>query len=300
MNKILYTFLALAVLISCEDTIDIDLRDAPSALVIDAFVNDLDQPQIIRITSSQPYFEQGRPQGVEEATVSITDSEGNTFIFGESATAGEYVWDPDTAAIAFGEIGNTYQLNVNVAGEQYIAISAMNRVPVIDSIVFDFKESNPFREEGFYAEFVARDFEGEGDAYWIKAFKNGKFLNNPFELTVAFDAGFSQGGNIDGQVFIQPIQEAVNEISEEIDEIIPYVDGDSLNVEIHSLTTEAFFFFTEVQLQTQRDGGFDEIFTEPLENVVTNIQKVNPDNEEVVQGFFSVSAVQSNGRKLIE
>ena len=230
----------------------------------------------------------------------VTDSDGNVFIFGESAVAGEYVWDPDTAAIPFGKIGNSYQLEINVNGEQYVAASMMNRVPPIDSIKFEFREENPFREEGFYGEFVARDFEGEGDAYWIKSFKNGRFLNNPFELTVAFDAGFSQGGNIDGQVFIQPIQDAVNELSEELDEILPYEIGDSLYVEIHSITPETFFFFTEVQVQIQRDGGFDEIFAEPLENVASNIQKLNPDNPEVVQGFFSVSAVSNRGRRLEE
>lgn len=300
MKKLLYTLLTATALISCEETIDINLRDAPSVMVVDAFVTDLPQVQVVKLISSQPYFEEGLPQGITGAEVSITDSEGNVFIFAESDIAGDYLWDPDTAAVPFGGIGNTYQLDITVNGLSYTASSAMNRVPDIDSIKFDFKESNPFREEGFYGEFLARDFEGEGDAYWIKSFKNGKFLNNPFELTVAFDAGFSQGGSIDGQVFIQPIQDSVNELSEELDEILPYEIGDSLYVEIHSLTPEAFFFFTEVQLQTQRDGGFDEIFAEPLENVVSNIIATDPNNEEIVQGFFSVSAVSGRGRRLVE
>ena len=62
MKKALYILIASVVLLSCEDTIDINLRDAPSALVVDAFINDLPQVQTINLLSSQPYFEEGRPQ----------------------------------------------------------------------------------------------------------------------------------------------------------------------------------------------------------------------------------------------
>ena len=50
--------------------------------------------------------------------------------------------------------------------------------------------------------------------------------------------------------------------------------------------------------QTDRPGGFAELFATPLSNVVTNIIPSN-ENEEVV-GFFNVSAVSGNGKKLVE
>jgi hypothetical protein len=189
-------------------------------------------------------------------------------------------------------------------GRRYRATSMMNRVPEVDSVVFTFNEDDtPFQESGYYGEFVATDFVGPGDAYWIKSYKNDTLLNRPFELNLAVDAGFNLGGNIDGVVFIQPIQDAVNPLNDDLDQILPYVPGDSLYVEIHSITIEAWEFLTQVAIQTQRDGGFDEIFAEPLENVSTNIQQVSgPVEQEGINivGFFSVSSVKGNGKRLVE
>ncbi|MEQ8242794.1 DUF4249 family protein, partial [Fulvivirga sp.] len=197
--------------------------------------------------------------------------------------------------------GTTYDLEVRLNGITYHAASSLNRVPEVDSIKFTFKEEQSvFQPEGYYAEFVATDFKGSGDTYWIKAFKNGSLLNNPFDLNIAYDAGFNAGGNIDGFVFIQPIQDGVTPLNDELDAIDPYVLGDSLYVEIHSITNEAFYFLQEVQIQTQRDGGFDEVFAEPFQNVGTNITAQSTNGEAKVVGFFNVSSVSGRGMKLVE
>ena len=78
----------------------------------------------------------------------------------------------------------------------------------------------------------------------------------------------------------------------------PFLPGDSIYVELHSITNEAFFFLSEVQFQTDRPGGFAELFATPLSNVVTNIIP-SDENAEVV-GFFNVSAVSGNGKRLVE
>ena len=63
-------------------------------------------------------------------------------------------------------------------------------MPDIDSIVFSFKEESVC-PEGYYAQFYADDIAVPGDIYWIKAYKNGSFLNKPNEINLAFDAGFA-------------------------------------------------------------------------------------------------------------
>jgi len=40
------------------------------------------------------------------------------------------------------------------------------------------------------------------------------------------------------------------------------------------------------------------LFTSPLENLNGNIENINADSEEIAVGFFSVSAVEGNGKRL--
>lgn len=283
-------------ILSCEEEVELTLEDAPAVLVFDAWVNDKPEDQVIHLSLSQPYFEDGLPQGVSGATIELTDDLGNAYSFTESST-GTYIWDYEGTPI--GTVGREFTMSVEIDGNEYTAQSRMNRVPEVDSVVFTYREDDDaFREKGYYGEFYATDIVGPGDAYWIRSYKNGIPLLRPFEINIAVDAGFSTGGNIDGVVFIQPIQDAVNPLNDDLDKIIPYVPGDSLYVEIHSISLDAFDFLDQMAIQTQRDGGFDEIFAEPLENLPTNIQRTSDDADEIIVGFFSTSAVRTNGKKL--
>ena len=173
-------------------------------------------------------------------------------------------------------------------------------MPPVDSISFTFEEEDGPFPEGYFAEFWSRDLAGAGDTYWIKTFKNGVYQGKPDEINIAFDAGFSNGGSIDNLIFIPPIRFGVNSFEENEDGELqaPFLAGDSIYVELHSITNEAFYFLSEVAFQTNRPGGFAELFATPLSNVVTNIL---PSDEKVeVVGFFNVSAVAGNGKKLIE
>ncbi len=78
----------------------------------------------------------------------------------------------------------------------------------------------------------------------------------------------------------------------------PYADGDSLYVEIHSISDDAFDFLINVQVQTNRLGGLGELFVQPLVKVPTNIENVNAKSRKIAQGFFNVAAVEGKGNKL--
>lgn len=280
---------------ACEDQINPTLEEAPPIVVVDAWINNLDEPQTIRLTNSQSYFDNTTPPAISGATVSIEDSEGRIYNFLEQ-TDGSYQWAP--AMETFGAVGLDFTLTIMIGGTTYTANSSMNRVPVIDSVTFRFEEENFILPDSYFAEFWSRDPIGTGDTYWIKAYKNGQFLNNPDEINIAFDAGFSEGGNVDGLIFIPPIRDGINPFEEDEDDefLSPYEDGDFVEVEIHSITNDAFIFLNETSLQIDRPGGFAELFATPLSNVPTNI--VSSDPSERVAGFFSVSAVESNSSTL--
>lgn len=309
MKKQLYTFFRISVSMlvvsilfsSCEDEISPELEKADPILVIDAWLTDQPGNQVITITKTQPYFDNTLPPGVSGATVSIIDDLGNTFLFQEDAAVkGNYVWTPVSNEV-IGTIGQTYTLRVVHENETFVSSSRMGRVPVIDSLTFTFEEKTSILPEMYVAEFWAKDFTGPNDTYRIKTWKNGVLLNKPSELNLAYDAGFSAGGNFDGVIFATPIRQGVNPFDEdENDEFLsPYVPGDSIYVEIHSITLAAFNFLSEVAIQTDRPGGFSELFATPLSNVSTNIFNENP-NGKAVLGFFNVAAVSALGKKFEE
>lgn len=282
---------------SCEDVIDINTDPAPQLLVVDAWINNLDQPQIINLSLSQPYFDSANPAGVTGASVIVENSSGKTLVF-EEENNGNYVWTPGNGE-TIGEVGDGFTLSIEWNDVIYEASSQMNRVPEIDSLVQEYREPELGNPEGIFATFYARDFPGQGDAYWIKTYKNGQFLNKPIEMNLAYDAGFDSGSSIDGVVFIVPIRELINrfpdEEGEDDFEVPPYMPGDSIRVEIHSITEAAFNFLSIAK--EQMTNGDNTIFALPLANTKSNVRNVA--TGERALGFFNVAKVSSAG-KIIE
>jgi len=302
MNKsFLYTAITIAsslFILGCEDDIFPSLDQTDPQVVVDAWITNKPETQRIYLSTTLPYFEAEQPPVVTGATVSIIDNDGKVFGFIENEP-GIYEWIPNATDTVFGTIGNSYTLNIITDTLTISAVSTLNRVPIVDSVTFEFEEEDSFFPEGYYGEFFARDPIGPGDTYWIKSFKNGNYLNKPEELNIAFDAGFSEGGNIDGLIFIPPIRDAVNpfDLDEDDEIIVPYIPGDSLYVEIHSISNDAFFFLNELGIQTNRPGGFGEFFAVPLANLPSNIQS---NSERSVLGFFNVAAVSGLGARVEE
>jgi hypothetical protein len=285
--------LVLFALFSCEDTIYPGLGPTLSQYAIDAWVTDLPGEQKIFVAKSQPYFDATFPDLATGAEVYLIDDDGNRFDF--LAAEEGYVWG-DKDSDSFVQLGMTYQLNIHIDGHHFLASATLRPVPPVDSILFAFEEKSTFIEEDYYlAQFVATDLMGIGDTYWIKSWKNSQYLNKPTEINIAYDAGFSAGGNTDGVVFVQPIQDAINPFDEMPDNpnrfYPPYQRYDTVYVEIHSLNEAAFYFLNEVKLQTNRSGGFGALFAAPFSNVPSNIYNKDEVSKVYPVGAFNVSAV---------
>jgi hypothetical protein len=294
----LLTLLMGLFFLSCEQVINPTLQSAPPLLVVDAWVNNKLEKQVILLTQTQSYFDDAQPTGVSGAVVTVEDlNDGTIYSFIEnSIKKGSYEWIPGSTS--FGAIGHNYKLSVALNGETYEASSHMGRVPPIDSITFEKDVRNVSKEKTRYqGQFWAVDPPGVGDSYWIRAVKNDTLLNRPSELNVAFDAGFSAGGDADGVEFIQPIRRGITPDNSNVDgNPSPFWPGDSVYVEIHSITLAAFNYINEVKVQTDRPGGFSELFARPIANVSTNVSNSNPKGSAVM-GFFNVGAVSGRGKK---
>jgi len=283
--------------LSCEQVINPTLQPASPVLVVDAWVNNKPEKQVILLTQTQPYFDAAQPSGVSGAVVTVEDlNDGTLYSFIENATKkGSYEWTPGSGS--FGTIGHSYKLSITLNAEVFEASSRMGRVPPIDSITFEKDVRSTSKETRYQGEFWAKDPLGPGDTYWIRAIKNDTLLNKPSEINIAYDAGLSAGGDADGVEFLPPVRRGITpDNSGSSSNPSPYWPGDSVYVEISSITLAAFNYLNEVKVQTNRPGGFSELFARPLANVSTNINNINPKGSPVM-GFFNVGAVSSKAGK---
>ena len=105
---------------------------------------------------------------------------------------------------------------------------------------------------------------------------------------------FDGGSGVDGIIFIPPIRELTNRIDDDGLQI-PYDEGDTVLVEIHSISNAGFQF-----LETARDqinNGNNGIFSLPQANTRTN---VSSEGGLPVVGFFNVAGVSESSRVIGE
>lgn len=276
---------------SCEDVINVDLKQGEPQLAVDAFLNNMDGGQKIRLTITAPYLDNSPAKPATGAVVRVINQAGTIYNFVDANNSGNYTWTP-TGNEKIGIVGDIFTLNISYQNESYNAISEMKRVPLIDSLQIEFRDRDISGIKGYFAELYARDLVGTGDCYWIKGFKNGKLNDRPTAITTAYDATFDPNGGIDGFTFIRPIRrnafDFVDNTNRTGDERLPPLNkGDVISAEIHSINKNTYDFLRAVDEQLQNGG----LFARPPVNVPTNILNTNSNSKTKAVGFFNVSAV---------
>lgn len=280
--------LVLGSLSGCETVIDAKLDTGPTQLSVDAILTDQPGPQTIHLTQTAPYFNSGTPSAALSATVTVTDNVGKSYAFTDENNDGYYVWQPASTTDTLGHVGRTYQLTINLGGETYRASSAINRVPIVDSLVFAKTKINPLSKvEGYRAEFYTRDLPGAVDYYRIRYYRNGTLQARARDIIIVQDAAFRGSADTDGLLFIQPIRRSINPDS-------LYALNEEVKVEVQSLSLEAYNFWDALRTQITNGG----LFATPPANVPTNITNTNPSGRKPV-GFFITSAVRSRTARIV-
>ncbi|MGB3801714.1 MAG: DUF4249 domain-containing protein [Lewinella sp.] len=294
MIRSLAILLLALMLWRCEDPVVLETDFEEPQLVVDAWLTNRAEPQTIRLTESQDYYDNRLPTPVEEAQVIVCRTTPDTTCFaflhqGE----GNYTWEP-APGDSLGPVDTELVLGLEHDGLRYASQTSIRRVPAIDSIAVGLEEEQIGLEEGLYAQLYARDFVGVGDAYLIRTTINDTLLNRPRELSLVYDATFDAGSGTDGIVFIAPIRFSINKTDEDgaPEAMEP---GDRISVDLWSLSPEAFFFLSIARDQIQ--NGDNGIFQIPIANAPGNVFAI--DGEETVLGVFNVAAV-SQSTKVVE
>lgn len=286
-----YKFIALlfaaAAFASCEDVIDVEVPEGKTFTVVDAWLTDAPGKQDFRITQSVPYTSQAPAPVVNDAVVTLTDvTSGQVYPF--TFSNGKYSYDPG-AGVSIGVVNHVYKLRVELKESTFEATDTLKRVPVIDSISYEFKtkEEAASGEEGFYARWHGKDLAGATDWYWIRSYVNN--LENRVEDAFAIDGSY-EADIADGMTFIYPISEAITRFDR------PFLENEKVIVRLASVTKRSHAFLEMVESQLNNGGLFAKI----LENVPSNLSNVNTSSNAKVLGWFGASAVQFKERTMVK
>ena len=281
----LLAILAL-VFTACEDPIDVPSQFEAPQLAVDAWLTNTNQAQTITLSLTVDYFAGGQPPAVEDATVIVCNETSSTCYNFQHQGGGRYVWQPEGDQ-TFGSVGDQLALLIEVDGDTISAVTDIARTVRIDSIGLEFEEETLALDEGFYAQLYAFDPPGRGDTYWVRAYKNDTLLNRPQEQVIAFDATFDAGADIDGTYFIPPLRFGSSNPLDDDGAFIPYVPGDKIYIEVHSINEVGFGFLSIAIEQILNEG----IFASPVANTRGNI--FNTNTHEPVLGVFNIAQVAS-------
>ena len=97
----------------------LDSPSSPAYFVVESTLTNLPGPQSIKLSKSQPYFDNSNAPAVSAAQVRVSDDAGNTYVFTESTTPGTYTWTPKDPSEVFGKVGRTYSLAVSWSGSSF-------------------------------------------------------------------------------------------------------------------------------------------------------------------------------------
>lgn len=256
-----------SLLFACEETIPIDTGQLSERVVIEGLITNA-QNQYVKLTRSRDFYANGPAERISDALVTVSDDEGNTYPYVHNPQN-----DPDEEGFYYpvnsfsGVIGRTYSLTVDVDGTTYSASETMLPVTEIDSltIIVNEDELEDPEEEGRFYEvlFFAKEPQDRKDQYLFKFYRDGEIV-----LDFPTDIYFSD-------------DEVLGETIDDLEIAGYYGLGETVRVEMYSLTQEAFIFYSDLFNLLNNDGG---MFSPPPADPRNNLS-----NDAL--GYFQVSAI---------
>lgn len=217
---------------------------ANKKIVINAWINTLDEPQFVQVSETVNYLGSFTPSQISNAIVSIED-EVTTYDLIEREPGFYYLsndWTP--------QIGNTYHLSVRYDGKEYTATHQMNPCPDIENLDYDFFETID-SIDWYEAFFSFQEISGKGDAYYGTSYKKGSLSGD--SLT---NGGFIDDAFIDGEYLSDIYIDGAG-----------FQEGDTAVVELYSIGLETANYLQDIETEIYRGSPFDP----PPANVRTNL-----------------------------
>lgn len=260
--KSIFALLTFFVFTSCQDVIDVDLNTAEPRLVIDAAIlweKETDGAnQTIKLSTTTDYFAEEIPP-VLDATVFVTNSQGQQFDFIEEPGTGNYVCNNFVP-----ELNETYELTVITDNETYTATEQLIPVPEITRV--EQENNGGFTGDSIEVHFFFFD-NGDEDNYYLSKFEVDFLL---FPEYYAISDQFTQGNEM-FEVFTD-------------EDLAP---GDELHMSLSGIS-EPFYNYMTLILESTSGNPFNI----PPGNIRGNIVN-ETDEDNYALGYFRLSEVSA-------
>ncbi len=272
MKKIyqLGLLLMLGGIMACEQTIRLDAELNQEQLVVEGLITNSDL-NYVKLTRSRDFYSSGLAEGVLNAEVTVSDNMGNVRRYvhnPDNVPSLEGVYLPEVAFMP--SVGTTYTMTATVDGTTYMAQETMQPVTKIDSLTVFLNEDereDPDDEDRFYEVlFYAQEPQDRVDHYLFKFYRNGDLIKDAEE-----DIYVGEDEYLGEQIDDLPIAGF-------------YALGDTVGVEMYSITREAFVYYSDLFNLINNDGG---MFTPPPANPRSNVSNG-------ALGYFQVSAIETD------
>lgn len=272
-----YIFIAtIFVLAACDEPIVLDVDQIEPKIIIEGLVTDKPGYQMVKVSRSVGFYDDGTTPKITDAVVSVEDDLGEviTFIHNPRAhadSAGIYV--PSKPFV--GKIGRTYKLRVVADGRNFEATDHLFSVIAMDSLnyrVNEFQAADPNEEGKIYElRMFAREPQDVKNFYLFKFYRNDTLTY--FNDT---DIYFS-----DDELLAENINGATSPVY--------YGKEDEAMVEVYSLSKEGYVYYNDLFSILNGDNG-------GMFSPIKSAARTNLSNGAI--GFFQVSAIDISSVKI--
>jgi hypothetical protein len=233
-KKYFYLLIAIASITSCVEDFDVDLNSTYERIIIQGSISNERKVHTVILSKSADYFSNQQTPRISGATVTITD--GNEFYSLSEVAPG--IYETDTMA---GVAGRTYTLNATIEGELYESSCYMNSISPIDSIKIGYYDYGDYQMEDTFAIVLlyAQEPELKGNYYLWDVYKNGVLESDTLNEKWLETDQFVNGLYISGY---QAQWLAAN-------------TGDTITLEMQSITKEYYNYYYQVMSVTDWNGG---------------------------------------------
>tara|TARA_R110002049_G_scaffold277139_4_gene455489 strand:- start:597 stop:1445 length:849 start_codon:yes stop_codon:yes gene_type:complete len=265
-----FLFLALIVLISCTDVIDVEVPIAAERLVVEASLDwqkgTTGNHQTIKLSTSTPYFDTTINDIVIGASIKVTNTSSNEEYIFVDQSDGTY-----TISNFVPVINDIYTLEVIYNDEVYTATETMTAVPAINRVEQSLEGG--FDDEVLDVTIFWDDPEDEENFYFIKFYEEGGLF--PW-LEVGSDE-FSNGNEMDE--FFE------NDKEDDDGNITEFLPGDVVDISLYGIS-ERYYNFLQLLIEQYYSGG-DPFSSIPAEIRGNCINTTNSDNYAF--GYFRLA-----------
>lgn len=286
MKKVIFNIFALALVtlsvVSCTETVNLDLKDAQKILVVEGSITNMNQKHAVKLSYTTNVFSNGKPDYTAESGATVVLLENGSSIDTLKYNSQTQQFETDK----IGKIGNTYSIRIKTqSGDSYYSQDeVMKRLAKIDSLWSVYEEPSGFNTEGDYkVKLNASEPAGKGDYYQWKVYFNDKYQGEPGDLALAEDL-LVDGNKIENVDLYELDASTFDNFAKENGN-----DKVFVKVEQMMITRGYYEFLRIMQEQTQRSGG---LFAPPPAEIRGNIRK-DINKVERAMGYFFTASVDS-------